>query len=186
MYINPTTYSVHPEKTETEKEMKSYLLLENNGVPYIRAEHEEAATIELCEEVEKVIDGKICKNLLLCNRQQTDFYMLLVPGDLVFKTKYLSSQINSSRLSFASGEQMESLLNVTPGSLTVLSLLFDPEKKVRLLIEKSLLKEEYIACHPCVNTATVKFKTEDLLNKVLPALNRTYTEVDLINVPQDE
>ena len=120
MYINPQTYSTHPAKTTTQKEMDSYLFLENNGVEYIRAEHEEAATIELCEEIEKVIDAKICKNLLLCNRQQTKFYMLLIPGDMPFKTKYLSAQINSSRLSFASGEQMESLLNVSPGSLTVL------------------------------------------------------------------
>ncbi len=186
MFVNNNVFSVHPEKTETEKEMASYLLLENSGVEYIRAEHDEAATIELCEEVEKVIDAKICKNLLLCNRQQTVFYMLLVPGDLTFKTKHLSSQINSSRLSFASGEQMEGLLNVTPGSLTVLSLMFDKEKKVNLLIEKSLFGEKYFACHPCVNTATVKFLTEDLVSKVLPALGREYTEVDLINVPSDE
>lgn len=186
MYINNKVFKVHPEKTETEKEMKAYIFLEENNIDYIRAEHDEAATIELCEEVEKVIDSKICKNLLLCNRQQTVFYMLLIPGDLNFKTKYLSSQINSSRLSFASGEQMEELLNVTPGSLTVLSLMFDTEKKVNLLIEKSLFNEKYFACHPCVNTATVRFLTEDLKNKLLPALKRDYTEVDLINVPDGE
>lgn len=186
MYINKELFKVHPEKTETEKEMKSYLFLEENGIDYVRAEHDEAATIELCEEVEKVIDAKICKNLLLCNRQQTVFYMLLIPGDLTFKTKHLSAQINSSRLSFASGEQMEELLNVSPGSLTVLSLMFDKEKKVNLLIEKSLFNEKWFACHPCVNSATVKFSTQDLKNKVLPALGREYTEVDLINVPADE
>ena len=179
MYINPQTFTQHPEKTQTEKEMQSYLFLEENGVEYIRAEHEEAATIELCEEIEKVIDAKICKNLLLCNRQQTKFYMLLIPGDMVFKTKYLSSQINSSRLSFASGEQMEKMLNVSPGSLTVLALMFDKNKEIELLIEKNVFKEEYFGCHPCVNTASVKFLTEDLKNKVLPALNREYTIVDL-------
>lgn len=179
MHINPQTFSVHPEKTATDKEMQSYLLLEENGVEYIRAEHEEAATIELCEEIEKVIDAKICKNLLLCNRQQTKFYMLLIPGDMVFKTKYLSSQINSSRLSFAGGEQMEKLLNVTPGSLTVLSLMYDKNKEVELLIEKNIFKEKYFCCHPCVNTATVRFLTTDLKEKVLPALQREYTIVDL-------
>lgn len=179
MYINPNTFTSHPETTATQKEMQSYLFLEDNGVEYIRAEHDEAATIELCEDVEKVIDAKICKNLLLCNRQQTMFYMLLIPGDMPFKTKYLSSQINSSRLSFASGEQMEELLNVSPGSLTVLALMFDKEKKVRLLIEKNVFKSEYFACHPCVNTATVRFSTSDLKEKVLPALGREYTVVDL-------
>lgn len=185
MYINEKTFNTHPEVTATEKEMQSYLFLENNGVEYIRAEHDEAATIELCESVEKIIDAKICKNLLLCNRQQTKFYMLLIPGDMPFKTKYLSAQINSSRLSFASGEQMESLLNVSPGSLTVLSLMFDKDQKVELLIEKNVFNDEYFACHPCVNTATVRFLTKDLKEKVLPALGREYTIVDL-EIPEDE
>lgn len=185
MYINPELFSTHPEKTATQKEMDSYLFLEENGVDYIRAEHDEAATIELCEEIEKVIDAKICKNLLLCNRQQTKFYMLLIPGDMVFKTKYLSAQINSARLSFASGEQMEKMLNVTPGSLTVLALMYDENKEIELLIEKNVFKEEFFGCHPCVNSATVRFKTEDLKNKVLPALNREYTIVDL-ECPEDE
>ena len=185
MYINPQTFNTHPEATATEKEMKSYLFLEENGVDYIRAEHDEAATIELCENIEKVIDAKICKNLLLCNRQQTDFYMLLIPGDMPFKTKYLSKQIGSARLSFASGEQMTELLNVTPGSLTVLSLMFDKEQKVRLLIEKNVFKDEFFACHPCVNTATVKFSTADLKDKVLPELLHEYTIVDL-ECPEDE
>lgn len=185
MYINPQTYSKHPESTNTEKEMQSYLFLEENGVEYIRAEHDEAATIELCEGVEKVIGAKICKNLLLCNRQQTKFYMLLIPGDMNFKTKYLSKQINSARLSFASGEQMEEKLNVTPGSLTVLSLMYDKEKEIELLIEKNVFKDEYFGCHPCVNTATVRFATSDLKEKVLPALGREYTVVDL-ECPEDE
>ena len=185
MYINPQTYTIHPESTATEKEMQSYLFLEENGVSYVRAEHDEAATIELCEDVEKVIDAKICKNLLLCNRQQTKFYMLLIPGDMPFKTKYLSAQINSSRLSFASGEKMEELLNVSPGSLTVLSLMFDKEETVELLIEKNVFNDEFFACHPCVNTATVKFLTSDLKDKVLPALGRKYTIVDL-ECPGDE
>ncbi len=185
MYINETTFNVRPEKTATQKEMDAYIFLEEAGVDYIRAEHDEAATIELCEDVEKVIDAKICKNLLLTNRQQTIFYLLLIKGDMVFKTKYLSSQINSARLSFATAEHMETLLDVTPGSLTVLALMKDKEKKVNLLIEENVFKEEFFACHPMVNTATVKFKTEDLKTKVLPALGREYTLVNL-ECPEDE
>ena len=185
MYINEKTFNPHPETTATEKEMQRYLFLEENGVEYIRAEHDEAATIELCEGVEKIIDAKICKNLLLCNRQQTKFYMLLIPGDMPFKTKYLSAQINSSRLSFASGEQMEKLLNVSPGSLTVLSLMFDKVQNVELLIEKNVFNDEFFACHPCVNTATVKFSTADLKEKILPKLGHEYTIVDL-EIPEDE
>lgn len=185
MYVNEKIFNSHPPKTETQKEMDAYLFLEENNVSYLRAEHDEAATIELCEEVEKVLAAKICKNLLLTNRQQTVFYLLLIKGDMVFKTKYLSAQINSARLSFANAEQMEALLGVTPGSLTVLALLKDKEKKVNLLIEESVLKEEFFACHPMVNTATVKFKTEDLIKKVLPALGREYKLVNL-ECPEDE
>ena len=185
MYVNEKIFNSHPQKTETQKEMDAYLFLEENNVSYLRAEHDEAATIELCEEVEKVLAAKICKNLLLTNRQQTVFYLLLIKGDMVFKTKYLSAQINSARLSFANAEKMEALLGVTPGSLTVLALLKDKEKKVNLLIEESVLKEEFFACHPMVNTATVKFKTEDLIKKVLPALGREYKLVNL-ECPEDE
>ena len=179
MYVNEKFFNTHPESTKTQKEMDSYLFLEENGVEYIRAEHDEAATIELCESVEKIINAKICKNLLLTNRQQTVFYLLLIKGDMVFKTKYLSSQINSSRLSFATAEHMVELLDVTPGSLTVLALMKDKEKKVNLLIEENVFKEEYFACHPMVNTATVKFKTEDLKSKILPALDHEYKLVNL-------
>lgn len=186
MQIDGTLYSSHPEKTNTEKEMASYLFLEEKGVDYRRVSHSEAATIELCHEIETVLGAKICKNLLLCNRQQTDFYMLLIPGDLVFKTKYLSAQIGSSRLSFASGEQMEELLNVSPGSLTVLSLMFDKERRVKLLIEESLLLEENFACHPCVNTATVKFSVKDLLEKVLPALGHEYKTVTRLSEEENK
>jgi Ala-tRNA(Pro) deacylase len=185
MYVNEKIFNSHPQKTETQKEMDAYLFLEENNVSYLRAEHDEAATIELCEEVEKVLAAKICKNLLLTNRQQTVFYLLLIKGDMVFKTKYLSAQINSARLSFANAEQMEALLGVTPGSLTVLALLKDKEKKVNLLIEESVLEEEFFACHPMVNTATVKIKTEDLIKKVLPALGREYKLVNL-ECPEDE
>ena len=159
--------------------MRSYLFLEENGVPYTRVSHDEAATIEMCKDVEKVLGAPICKNLLLCNRQQTDYYLLLMPGDLPFKTKLLSSQIGSARLSFADGEQMWELLGVKPGSLTVLALLNDPDKRVRLLVETHLLDAEWFACHPCVNTATVKFRTADLFEKLLPALGRDYTPVNL-------
>lgn len=185
MYVNEKIFNTHPESTKTQKEMDSYLFLEENGVEYFRAEHDEAATIELCESVEKIINAKICKNLLLTNRQQTVFYLLLIKGDMVFKTKYLSSQINSSRLSFATAEHMAELLDVTPGSLTVLALMKDKEKKVNLLIEENVFKEEYFACHPMVNTATVKFKTEDLKNKILPALDHEYILVNL-ECPCDE
>ena len=111
------------------------------------------------EEIDRILGATICKNLLLCNRQQTDFYLLMMPGDKLFKTKDLSSQIGSSRLSFATPEAMEKYLDITPGSLSVMGLMNDKEKAVRLLIDSDVTQDDYIGCHPCINTSSLRIKT---------------------------
>lgn len=159
-----------------EKEIRVYDLLDSLGVKYQRIDHEAAMTMEACEEIDRTLSQgeedkvSICKNLFLCNRQETDFYLLLIPGDKPFKTKYLSAQIGSSRLSFAKPEYMEKYLDITPGSVSVLGLMNDHEKKVRLLIDEDVLKDEYFACHPCINTSSLKIRTEDLTEKIIPAM----------------
>lgn len=164
----------------TEKEIAAYDMLDALGIIYKRADHEAAQTMEDCIAISEALGAHICKNLFLCNRQKTDFYLLLMPGDKVFKTKELSSQINSARLSFAGEEELKQYLNLTPGSATVLGLAYDKEKKVRLLIDKDLLEMEYFGCHPCMNTSSIAMKTEDMLNKFLPFTEHTYTEVVLV------
>ncbi|MFQ7308368.1 MAG: prolyl-tRNA synthetase associated domain-containing protein [Mediterraneibacter sp.] len=167
-----------PENAEgrLEKEIRVYDLLDSLGVKYQRIDHEAAMTMEACEEIDRTLSQgeedkvSICKNLFLCNRQETDFYLLLIPGDKPFKTKYLSAQIGSSRLSFAKPEYMEKYLDITPGSVSVLGLMNDHEKKVRLLIDEDVLKDEYFACHPCINTSSLKIRTEDLTEKIIPAM----------------
>lgn len=165
--------------SRTDMEQRSFALLEELNISYTYVDHEPALTMEDCAEIDKVLGVKMCKNLVLCNRQKTDFYLLLMPGDKVFKTKELSSQINSARLSFASGEAMEELLGVLPGSASVLGLIKDTEGKVQLLIDKDLLVEEYFGCHPCKNTSSIRFATEDLLTRVLPRLQHEYIAVEL-------
>ena len=162
-----------------DKEIRVYDFLDSLGVSYQRIDHEAAMTMEACEEIDRTLEATICKNLLLCNRQETQFYLLMLPGDKVFKTKDLSAQIGSSRLSFAKAEYMEQYLDITPGSLSVLGLMNDKDKMVRLLIDEDVLTGEYIGCHPCINTSSLKFRTEDLLNKILPAIHHNYTIVDL-------
>ena len=152
------------------KEVRVYDLLDRLEIPYQRIDHEAAMTMEACAEIDKVLDATICKNLLLCNRQCTAFYLLLIPGDKVFKTKDLSAQIGSSRLSFASGEYMEQFLDITPGSLSVLGLMNDKENQVQLLIDEDVLKGEFIGCHPCINTSSLRLRTEDVLQKLIPAM----------------
>ena len=153
-----------------EKEIRVYDLLDNLGVSYERIDHEAAMTMEACAAVDEALGAAICKNLLLCNRQCTDFYLLMIPGDKVFKTSILSKQIGSSRLSFAAGEYMEQFLDITPGSLSVLGLMNDRENRVQLLIDEDLLTGEYIGCHPCINTASLRLRTKDLLEIIIPAM----------------
>ncbi len=162
------------------KEVRVYDLLDRLGIIYGRIDHPAAMTMEACVEIDKAMDTAMCKNLFLCNRQCTDFYLLMLPGDKVFKTKELSRQIGSSRLSFGSGEYMEALLDITPGSLSVLGLMNDKENKVQLLIDEELLTAEFIGCHPCVNTSSLKLKTRDLLDTIIPAMGHCMRTVTLI------
>ena len=162
-----------------EKEIAVYLFLEKLGVDFLRVDHQPAMTMEICAEIDKVLGAAICKNLFLCNRQQTDFYLLMMPDDKPFKTKNLSQQIGSARLSFAGAEHMETLLNITPGSVSVMGLMNDTENRVTLLIDEDVLKDDFFGCHPCINTSSLKIKTDDLLNKIIPALGNKFSTVRL-------
>ena len=161
------------------KEIRVYDFLDALGIQYQRVDHEAAMTMEACLEVDTALEATMCKNLMLCNRQCTDFYILLLPGNKKFKTSVLSKQIGSSRLSFADGQYMESFLDITPGSLSVLGLMNDKENRVKLLIDKDVLTGEYIGVHPCVNTASLKIKTSDLVEKIIPSMNHEPTYVEL-------
>ena len=154
-----------------EKEIRCYDLLDSLGITYQRIDHEAAMTMEACAAIDEALQATICKNLLLCNRQCTAFYLLMIPGNKVFKTKDLSAQIGSSRLSFASPEYMEQYLDITPGSVSILGLMNDKENHVQLLIDEDVLKGEYIGCHPCINTSSLRIPTEDVLHKIIPAMH---------------
>ena len=175
-------YKGRPSSCENRqsREIRVYDLLDKLGIEYERADHEAAENMEVCKEIDEVVKAKICKNLFLCNRQQTQFYLLLMPGDKPFKTKEISSQIRSARLSFASPENMLAYLDIEPGAVSVMGLMNDTEGSVTLLIDEDILKDEYIGCHPCVNTSSLKIKTEDILKKYLPAVNHSYKTVHLV------
>ena len=181
--IDKTIYTGRPEDSSgrLEKEIRVYDFLDSLGIEYKRADHEALMTMEACEAIDRVLgdDTAICKNLFLCNRQETDFYLLLMPGDKPFKTKNLSAQIGSARLSFAKPEYMEKYLDITPGSVSVLGLMNDHEKKVQLLIDEDVLKDPYFGCHPCINTSSLKFSTKDFTDKIIPALDHPPITVKL-------
>ena len=152
------------------KEIRCYDLLEKLEVPFQRIDHEAAMTMEACAAIDEALDATICKNLLLCNRQCTSFYLLMITGDKQFKTSQLSKQIGSSRLSFAAPEYMEQFLDITPGSLSVLGLMNDHENRVQLLIDEDVAKGEFFGCHPCINTSSLRLRTQDLLERIIPAM----------------
>lgn len=180
IYIDKTLYFSRPEPAgRLEKEMEAYNTLEKLGIKFERVDHGEASSIEDLKSVEDVLGVKICKNLFLCNASKTKFYLLLMPGDKKFLTKNLSKQIESSRLSFAEGEHMEKFLNITPGSVSVLGLMNDIHLSVKLVIDKETAEQEYLGCHPLINTSTLKIKTSDILNVFLPYTGHEYKVVEL-------
>ena len=162
-----------------EKEIRVYDLLDSLGIPYQRIDHEAAMTMEACAAVDEALGATICKNLLLCNRQCTEFYLLLLPGSKPFKTKELSKQIGSSRLSFAAAEYMEAFLDITPGSLSILGLMNDQDNRVQLLIDADVLGGQWIGCHPCINTSSLRIPTKDALEVLIPAMAHPYRTVTL-------
>ena len=164
-----------------DRELRAYDFLDRLGVEFERTDHpdEPATTMEACEKIDAVLDVRICKNLFLCNRQKTVFYLLIMPGNKPFKTKELSKQMGISRLSFADEGAMIEMLDLLPGSVSVLGLMNDKENRVQLVIDEDVLKEEYFGCHPCANTSSLRFKTKDLTEKVIPALKANPITVTL-------
>ena len=175
-------YDGRPDNTEGRlpREVRTYDLLDSLGVEYKRTDHEPADTMEACNEIDAILEVTICKNLFLCNRQKTAFYLLMMPGDKKFKTKELSAQINSARLSFAESEDMLKYLDIEPGSVSIMGLMNDEDHVVQLLIDEDVLKEEYLGCHPCVNTSSLKIRTDDVIKKFLPAVGHDYRTVHLM------
>ena len=181
-YIDPVLYTGRPADTtgRLPKEIRTYDLLDRLNISYQRIDHDATATIEACHDIDKLLDIQICKNLFLCNTQKTSFYLLMMPGEKKFRTADLSKQIGSARLSFAGPEYMEEFLDITPGSVSILGLMNDTGHRVRLLIDADVINNhEYIGCHPCINTASLKIKTCDLLEKFLPYVDHEYTLVHL-------
>ncbi|WP_097003966.1 prolyl-tRNA synthetase associated domain-containing protein [Lacrimispora amygdalina] len=180
-YIDRTLYYGRPAdlSDRLEKEIRTYDLLDRLEIPYQRLDHAPLPTIDACREVDSLLNIDICKNLFLCNAKKTEFFLLLLPGKKKFRTSFLSKQIGSSRLSFADSEFMIKFLDITPGSVSVLGLMNDRDNKVQLLIDKDVLFSEFFGCHPCINTSSLKMKTADLINQILPAINHSFIPVDL-------
>ena len=175
-------FNGRPENMEGRlpREVRTYEFLDSLGIEYVRTDHGRADNMEACNVIDAVLGVIICKNLFLCNRQKTNYYLLMMPGDKKFKTKELSAQINSARLSFAGPEDMLQYLDIEPGAVSIMGLMNDKNHAVRLLIDEDVLQGEYIGCHPCVCTSSLKIKTSDITDKFLPAVGHKPELVHLV------
>ena len=179
MYISQVYRGVPKDiDSRQEKERKCYDFLSKLGIDYEVVDHEEASDMDRCREIESVLGVKICKNIMLCNRQESRFFIFMMPGDKKYVTKEFSKKIGMSRLSFAKEKYLKEFLNVSSGSVSVLALLNDTDNKVELVIDRDVIQQDHIRCHPCVNTSTLKIKTEDFLNKIIPALKKEAMIID--------
>lgn len=173
-----------PENYEDrlDKEKRCYELLDSLGLEYWRCDHPDANadTMEDCLKIDAILEAVVCKNLFLCNRQHTQFYLLMMPGDKVFKTKELSGQLGCARLSFAEPEYMLEYLDITPGSVSVLGLMNDHENKVQLIVDEDVLKGEFVGCHPCINTTSLKLYTDDIFGKLIKEMHHDMIKVTLV------
>ena len=161
------------------REIRTYDFLDQLGISYMRTDHGRADNMEACNRIDAVLGVLICKNLFLCNRQKTVFYLLMMPGDKKFRTKELSSQIHSARLSFAGPEEMLRYLDIEPGAVSIMGLMNDHDRAVHLLIDEDVLKDEFIGCHPCVCTSSLKIRTNDIIHTFLPATGHSFQTVHL-------
>ena len=162
-----------------DREIRVYDFLDNLGIEYYRVDHETAMTMEDCEAIDVALETVMCKNLVLCNRQHTQFYLLMMPANKPFKTKDVSHMINSARLSFAEPEYLEKYLDVLPGSVSIMGLMNDKENKIQLLVDREVMGPDFVGCHPCANTTSLKIPTSDVFGKYLKATNHEAIFLDI-------
>ena len=172
-------YTGAPAERRSEVENRVYECLARLDIPFTRVDHEAAFTMEDCAAISETLDVSICKNLLLTPRNRSAFYLLCLPAEKSFSTKDFSKLIGSSRLSFASEEDLVALLGCHAGSASVLGLMNDTEHRVTLAIDRAVAEDEWFGCHPCKNTSSLRLKTCDVLEKFLPATGHEAVIVDL-------
>ena len=170
-----------PQNTDqlSDNEKLIYGLLDELHIEYKRVEHEAVFTVAESQSVAELLEpAKHCKNLFLCPFNKSQYYLLVMPAEKKFASGSVSRQIHSSRLQFASDEDLAACLQLKSGSVGALALAMDKDKKVQLLVDKAVLTAEYVSSHPGVNTASIALKTTDLFSKYLPATGHDYIVVE--------
>lgn len=164
----------------TDTELRVYDFLDQLWIEYERIDHEAVETMEDCIEIDQALaPAVVCKNLFLTNSKEDHYYLLMMLGDKKFRSSEVAGQIGSTRLSFASAERMKEYLDIRPGSVSVMGLINDTGRRVKLLVDEDLLAHELLGCHPCVNTSSLRLKTGDVLEQFVPATGHDYVVVHI-------
>ena len=166
--------------TDSERALQ---VLIDGRIDYSVNAHAPVYTMEDCFTVQTLPKGaQMPKNVFLCNRQKTEFYLMLLEPFVPFRTAEVSKLLGVSRLSFAPPEALAELLHLSPGAVSPLALCFDRDKTIRLIVDDRLKAHPFLCFHPLLNTATVTIQTEDFFSRYLPLIGHEPTFVHLAEV----
>ncbi len=180
LYATEMLFFLKKEGVSVSNKAAVLAKLNELGVPHDVWEHQAAFTMEDCLALPFAApDVTICKNILLCNRQQTDFYLYLTLAGKHFRTADVSKMLGVSRLSFAPEECLMDMLQLRSGSLNPMGLWYDAEHRITFVVDRAVQQTKRIAFHPCDNTATVVFDQDVFWQQVVPTLGKTPIFLDV-------
>ena len=157
-----------PEAFETPLRRAVYDAFQRLGIPFERVDTDPGITMEDCQHINARVGVHIVKTLFLTNRQQTAFYLYVTTDDKPFVTRDFCGALGIPRVSFASEELLWDRTGVKVGATTILSVLLPQAAGIRLVMDRSVARSEWFACTDGTATCFVKFRTRDLLEKILP------------------
>src|SRR3989344_166488 len=151
-----------------KEKIKNYL--KEHKIEYIVHEHQAVFTVEESKKIKTKIQGGICKNLFLKERKERKYYLVVLPGEKRLNIKELRDKIQAKDLTFASSEELKEILNLTPGSVSILGLINDKEHEAELIIDKEINEAKKLNFHPNINTESIELNKENF-HKLLKTFN---------------
>ena len=164
-----------PQSFATVLQQKVYESFASLNIPFERVDTDPGLTMEDCQHIDARIGIQIVKTLFLCNRQQTNFYLYVTTDDKPFVTRDFCASLGIPRVSFAPADKLWELTGVKVGATTILSAILPQCVDVRLVMDDRACSSEWFACTDGTPTCFVKIRTEDLLQKFIPASGHTIT-----------
>lgn len=143
----------------TETDILRYL--DENSLPYQYVSHPPVYTCEQAELHRPSLPGVSTKNLFLRDDRRR-FYLVMTACEKRLDLKQLGKVLGTSKLHFGDEATLLRLLGVSPGAVTVLGLINDPDQQIHLVVDSAIWEGAFFLCHPLVNTATLVLAQADL------------------------